>query len=54
MDQLQGIVVNEVSPDGPAANAGIRVNDLIISVNNKPAISATETMDQVAEIRPVR
>ncbi|WP_119110831.1 PDZ domain-containing protein, partial [Escherichia coli] len=52
MDQLQGIVVNEVSPDGPAANAGIQVNDLIISVNNKPAISALETMDQVAEIRP--
>ncbi|MCF3243922.1 PDZ domain-containing protein, partial [Escherichia coli] len=37
---------------GPAANAGIQVNDLIISVNNKPAISALETMDQVAEIRP--
>ncbi|MCA2459512.1 PDZ domain-containing protein, partial [Vibrio sp. 1404] len=49
---LQGIVVNEVSPDGPAANAGIQVNDLIISVDNKPAISALETMDQVAEIRP--
>ncbi|MGQ7122692.1 PDZ domain-containing protein, partial [Escherichia sp. HC-CC4] len=46
------IVVNEVSPDGPAANAGIQVNDLIISVDNKPAISALETMDQVAEIRP--
>ena len=45
-------MVNEVSPDGPAANAGIQVNDLIISVNNKPAISALETMDQVAEIRP--
>ncbi|MFH0707140.1 PDZ domain-containing protein, partial [Escherichia coli] len=41
-----------VSPDGPAANAGIQVNDLIISVDNKPAISALETMDQVAEIRP--
>ena len=52
IDQLQGIVVNEVSPDGPAANAGIQVNDLIISVDNKPAISALETMDQVAEIRP--
>ena len=52
MNQLQGIVVNEVSPDGPAANAGIQVNDLIISVDNKPAISALETMDQVAEIRP--
>jgi serine protease DegS len=41
-----------VSPDGPAARAGIQVNDLIISVNNKPAVSALETMDQVAEIRP--
>ena len=45
-------MVNEVSPDGPAANAGIQVNDLIISVDNKPAISALETMDQVAENRP--
>ena len=52
MDQIQGIVVNEVSPDGPAAQAGIQVNDLIISVNTKPAVSALETMDQVAEIRP--
>ncbi|UMG87694.1 PDZ domain-containing protein [Klebsiella pneumoniae] len=52
IDQLQGIVVNEVSPDGPAADAGIQVNGEIISVDNKPAISALETMDQVAEIRP--
>ncbi|WP_058910800.1 outer membrane-stress sensor serine endopeptidase DegS [Entomohabitans teleogrylli] len=52
LDQLQGIIVNEVAPDGPAARAGIQVNDVIISVNNKPAISALETMDQVAEIRP--
>ncbi len=52
MDPIQGIVVNEVTPNGPAALAGIQVNDLIISVNNKPAVSALETMDQVAEIRP--
>ncbi|MDF3008419.1 MAG: serine endoprotease [Enterobacter kobei] len=45
-------MVNEVAPDGPAARAGIQVNDVIISVNNKPAVSALETMDQVAEIRP--
>lgn len=31
---------------------GIRANDVIISVNDKPAVSALETMDQVAEIRP--
>lgn len=52
IDQIQGIIVNEVSPDGPAAKAGIQVNDVIVSVNHKPAISALETMDQVAEIRP--
>ncbi|MBB3324750.1 serine protease DegS [Atlantibacter sp. RC6] len=52
IDQIQGIIVNEVTPDGPAAHAGIQVNDVIVSVNNKPAISALETMDQVAEIRP--
>ena len=52
IDQIQGIVVNEVSPGGPAANAGIQVNDVIISVNGSPAVSALETMDQVAEIRP--
>ena len=50
--QTCALPIYEVSPDGPAANAGIQVNDLIISVDNKPAISALETMDQVAEIRP--
>lgn len=52
IDQIQGIIVNEVSPEGPAAKAGIQVNDVIVSVDHKPAVSALETMDQVAEIRP--
>ncbi|OAT75613.1 outer membrane-stress sensor serine endopeptidase DegS [Mangrovibacter phragmitis] len=52
LDQIQGIVVNDVAPDGPAAKAGIQINDVILSVNHKPALSALETMDQVAEIRP--
>ena len=52
IDQIQGIVVNKIEPDGPAAQAGIQNNDVIISVNGKPAVSALETMDQVAEIRP--
>lgn len=52
LDQIQGIIVNDVAPGGPAAQGGIQANDVIISVNGKPAISALETMDQVAEIRP--
>ncbi len=35
-----------------SSGSPIRANDVIISVNDKPAVSALETMDQVAEIRP--
>ncbi|WP_050112469.1 outer membrane-stress sensor serine endopeptidase DegS [Yersinia thracica] len=51
-DRIHGIKVNKISPNGPAANANLQVGDIILSVNNKPATSVIETMDQVAEIRP--
>ncbi|WP_049612542.1 outer membrane-stress sensor serine endopeptidase DegS [Yersinia pekkanenii] len=51
-DRIHGIKVNKISPDGPAAHANVQVGDIILSVNNKPATSVKETMDQVAEIRP--
>lgn len=49
-DKSPGIIVKKVI--GPALQAGIQINDLLISVNGKPAVYAQETMDQVAEIRP--
>ncbi|KFK95373.1 MULTISPECIES: outer membrane-stress sensor serine endopeptidase DegS [unclassified Serratia (in: enterobacteria)] len=52
IDRLQGIIVTEISPNGPAASAGFHINDIIINVDNKPAVAVLETMDQVAEIRP--
>lgn len=52
LERIQGIIVTEVAPDGPAAKAGIHGNDVLLSVNNKPALSGIETMDQVAELRP--
>ncbi|WP_370550567.1 outer membrane-stress sensor serine endopeptidase DegS [Edwardsiella tarda] len=51
-ERIQGIIVSNVASNGPAAQAGIRPGDIVLNVNGKPAISATETMDQVAEIRP--
>ncbi|MEW5288657.1 MULTISPECIES: outer membrane-stress sensor serine endopeptidase DegS [Erwinia] len=52
LDHTQGIIVTNVAQGGPAAKAGLQVNDVITYVNHKPAVSALETMDQVAEIRP--
>ncbi len=49
-EKVQGLLVNQVT--GPAADAGILPNDVILSINNKLASSPQETMDQVAEIRP--
>jgi len=51
-DRVHGIKVNDISARGPAVDAGLQIGDIILSVNNKPAASVIETMDQVAEIRP--
>lgn len=37
-----GVVVTKVNPDGPAAQAGIKVGDVITSVNGKPVKDAQE------------
>ncbi len=52
LEHLQGIVVTAINPDGPAKRAGLQIHDVITMVDNSPAVSAMETMDQVAEIRP--
>ena len=52
MEHPQGIVVTGINPTGPAQLAGLQIHDVITRVNNVPAVSAMETMDQVAEIRP--
>ena len=52
LEHPQGIVITGINPNGPAQQAGLQVHDVITRVNNAPAISAMETMDQVAEIRP--
>ena len=43
-----GVLVEEVDPEGPAGKAGVRPGDLIISLNKKPVTSASDLDDMVA------
>lgn len=45
----KGAVVASVDQDKPAAEAGLREGDLIISVNNKPVSNASEAKSAVGE-----
>ena len=46
-DQLHGAVVQNVRPDSPADDAGIRPGDVILEVDRKPVQSASQFVGEV-------
>jgi serine protease Do len=45
-----GVVINEVSPDGPAAKAGIKPEDVIIAMDGKPIKDGDDLVSRVAAL----
>jgi len=47
-----GVYVASVRSGGPAANAGIRVGDVIVSVDGKPTLTTSALSTVLAELKP--
>jgi serine protease Do len=49
---VKGVAVNDVTSNGPAARAGIRRGDVIVSFNGKPVEDGNALRNQVASTAP--
>lgn len=48
----KGIFVTDVTPNGPAENAGIRQGDVVLKIGNIEAETPTQLMEAIAEMKP--
>jgi Do/DeqQ family serine protease len=52
LDKIEGVLVGEVQPGGAAELAGIKNDDVIISIDNIPVNSSAELQEQISKHRP--
>jgi len=52
LDKTEGVYVQDVTPNGGAADAGIRGGDFIVAINGTPIRTEPELQEQVARYKP--
>lgn len=52
LEDRTGLFVEGLNEQGPAAKAGVKVEDVLLKIDNKPIINTRYAMDKVAETRP--
>ncbi len=51
-EELEGVYINGVRDDGAAKEAGLKIGDIILSVNDKEVNSVSELQEQISKYRP--
>ena len=52
IDPPVALRISSVDPNGPAARAGVRVDDLVTHLNGQPILNAQEALNRVAALTP--
>lgn len=52
IDPPVALRISSVDPNGPAARAGVRVDDLVTHLNGQPILNAQEALNRVAAMTP--
>jgi S1-C subfamily serine protease len=52
IDPPVALRISSVDPNGPAARAGVRVDDLVTHLNSQPILNAQEALNRVAAMTP--
>jgi len=52
LGEIQGLLITSVSPNGPAASAGIKTGDIITHVDQQPVQSGNISMHKIAQTLP--
>lgn len=52
LESGQGVIIRSLVPQGPAASAGLAVNDIVTAVAGKPVGSPQELSDRISEYPP--
>ena len=52
MQEMRGLLVSGIDPQGPAASAGLKVGDFIYEIGGEPIQSVNQGLDIVAETTP--